>query len=135
MCIFCKILDGSIPSTKLYESEHCIAIFDINPINPGHSLVISKQHYSQLSEASDEVMLDMLKTVKKLYPIINDVYDADGITTFENYGLHQQIDHIHFHILPVFETSPGINFELNATLDDSILGLNQIKLKLGEVNE
>ncbi len=132
MCIFCKINNQELPSTKILESEHAIAIFDINPINKGHTLVISKEHYTQMSQAPDEVLLDMVRVVKKLYPIINEVYEADGITTFENYGLLQEIDHIHFHILPVFESNPGIAFELNASLDDSILGLDKIKLKLGE---
>lgn len=132
MCIFCKIINGELPGTKITETEHSIAIFDINPINQGHVLVISKEHYPELSLVPDEVSLDMLKLVKRLYPILNDVYNADGVTVFENYGLHQQIDHVHFHILPVFKDNPGVNFELNATLNDSILGLEQIKLKLGE---
>lgn len=132
MCIFCKIISEELPSTKIYESEHCVVIFDINPINAGHCLVIAKNHYSELACCPDEVMLDLIKTVKKLYPIINQVYRADGITTFENYGLLQQIEHVHFHILPVFKENPGIDFKLNATIDESILGLDQIKLKLGE---
>lgn len=132
MCIFCKIINGELLGTKITETKHSIAIFDINPINQGHVLVISKEHYSELSLVPDEISLDMLKLVKKLYPILNDVFQADGITVFENYGLHQQIDHVHFHVLPVFRDNPGVNFELNATLNDSILGLEQIKLKLGE---
>lgn len=135
MCIFCKIFDGDIPSVKIVEGIHSFAIFDINPINSGHSLVISKKHYNQLSEVPDEVMLDMMHLVKKLYPVINEVFDADGITTFENYGLHQEINHVHFHILPVYKDKPGINFEHKGLFEDSKGKLEYIQKLLGEIDE
>lgn len=132
MCVFCKIVDGSVPSVKIVEGMHSFAIFDINPINTGHSLVISKEHYSQISEVPDEVLLDMMKLVKKLYPLINDVFNADGITTFENYGLHQEIDHVHFHILPVYNDKPGISVEHLGSFEDSKGKLEQLQKLLGE---
>ncbi len=135
MCIFCSICNGDIPSTKLYESEHCIVIFDINPINEGHTLVVTKEHFSELSSAPDEILLDMMRVVKKMYPILSEVYKADGITTFENYGLHQEIDHIHFHLLPVFKERVGIEFKHCSSLDASLEMLETIKSKIGDLNE
>ncbi len=135
MCIFCRINDGSIPSTKLYETEHCIAIFDINPINDGHVLVVTKEHFSELCFVPDEVMLDMMQVVKRMYPIVNAVYGADGVTTFENYGLLQEIDHVHFHVVPVFKDKVGICFEHHGSLQASQAKLAKIKQLLGVDDE
>ena len=49
-CIFCKIVEGSVPSSKVYEDEICLAFMDIQPVNPGHVLVIPKTHYADLSD-------------------------------------------------------------------------------------
>lgn len=135
MCIFCEIIDGNIPSVKIIEGMYSLAIFDINPINSGHCLVISKAHISEIKEIPDEVLLDMMSLVKKLYPVINEVFDADGITTFENYGLHQEVDHVHFHLLPVYKNKPGINFMRVGSFEDSIARLDEIKNKLGVMYE
>lgn len=133
MCIFCNIVDGNIPSVKIIEGMHSFAIFDLNPINDGHVLVISKEHYSEMKLVPDEVMLDMLGLVNKLYPVINQVFEADGITTFENYGLHQEIDHVHFHILPVFKDKPGVSFERSGSFEGSKVKLAALQKQLGEI--
>ncbi len=135
MCVFCQIVDDSIPSTKVYETEKSIAIFDINPINDGHILVISKDHYGELSAAPSDDILDMIEVVQKLYPVVNEVYEADGITTFENYGLHQEIAHIHFHILPVYKDRVGIEFKHRGKIEGSLKKIEQLQTRIGEINE
>ncbi len=132
MCIFCDIMSNKIPSYNLYEDDICKVIYDINPINEGHVLVIAKEHYPNIKSCPDDVLLHLMKVVKKVYPIIYEQYNADGITLVENYGLLQEIDHIHFHLVPTFEHNRGIEFVHGGKIEDSLSKFEQIKRKLEE---
>ena len=55
-CVFCKIIKGELPTNKIYEDEKFFAILDIHPVNPGHSLLIIKNHYENIYEMPDEIL-------------------------------------------------------------------------------
>ncbi|MFV0555832.1 MAG: HIT family protein [Lactovum sp.] len=131
MCVFCDIVTGKSQSIQILEGNYCKVIYDINPISPGHSLVISKEHYSELKEVPDEEILEMMQMVKKIYPVLVSVYQADGLSLIENYGYLQEIKHTHFHLIPLFKESP--NFEIHRTgrLEKSKLKLVELKKELG----
>jgi len=100
-CLFCKIIDGSIPSTRVYEDEQCIAFTDINPQAPIHVLVVPRKHIVSLAEATEEdsaLLSHLLSTVAE---IARDKKLAAGyrvvINTGENGG--QTVDHLHLHLL------------------------------------
>lgn len=104
-CIFCKIVKGEIPSYKIYEDNKFLAFLDITPINPGHTLVISKEHYPNLLETPDNILSEILVVIKRIAPKILEAVNSKGF----NLGLNtnevsgQVVPHLHFHIMPRFE--------------------------------
>ena len=100
-CLFCKIINGDIPSDKVYEDELCYAFKDINPTAPTHILVIPKQHISMLSE----VTADNSAVIAHIYEVIaklaKDLDLKDGFRVVTNCGesAGQSVFHIHFHLL------------------------------------
>ena len=103
-CIFCKIISGEIPATKVYEDNDVFAFLDIQPINFGHVLVIPKEHYKDLSVTPKELVCKSMEVVHKLIPVIKKATGADavniGINIGENAG--QEVFHTHIHIMPRF---------------------------------
>lgn len=101
-CLFCKIIDGEIPSTKIYEDDTVLAFLDINPVNIGHTLVTPKEHYPNLYETSDETLAHMMIVVKKLSIAIKSSLGADGVNIEMNNDpvAGQIIFHTHLHIIP-----------------------------------
>ena len=65
-CIFCKIITGELPATKVYEDNDCLAFLDIYPVNPGHTLLIPKQHYDDLLSTPSEVVGKLYQAAQKV---------------------------------------------------------------------
>lgn len=103
-CLFCKIIAGEIPSTKVYEDDNVLAFLDIHPVNIGHTLVIPKAHHTNLYETPDEDLARMIAVVKKLSIAIKKALNADGINIEMNNDpvAGQIIFHAHLHIVPRF---------------------------------
>ena len=101
-CIFCKIIAGDIPSYKVYEDEDVLAFLDTTPVNPGHTLVVSKEHYENLNDLPEELANKIIKAVKKIAPVIISAVGADGFNLNLNNGpaAGQVVNHVHFHIVP-----------------------------------
>lgn len=104
-CLFCKIIAGEIPSTKVYEDDTVFAFLDIHPVNIGHTLVIPKVHHTNLYDTPDETLTHMMTVVKKLSIAIKSALNADGINIEMNNDpvAGQIIFHTHLHIVPRFE--------------------------------
>lgn len=100
-CIFCKIIDGSIPSKKVYEDEAVYAFHDINPLAPVHVLVIPKMHIDSM----DKVSADNAEYVKKVFLAIPKIAEElglkNGYRLISNCGEDgcQSVKHLHFHLL------------------------------------
>lgn len=103
-CIFCKIAAGEIPAEKVYENDKVLAFLDMNPINPGHALVIPKAHHENLVDTEDSLLCEIILTVKKLAPVIVRAVSAEGYNLAVNSGAAagQAVFHTHFHIIPRF---------------------------------
>jgi len=101
-CIFCKIVSGEIPSKKIYEDDHTLAFLDIRPVNPGHTLVIPKDHFENIYTLPDETLARLSLTTKKVALALKDALDADGINLNMNNeaGAGQVIFHAHIHVIP-----------------------------------
>jgi len=101
-CVFCKIIRGEVPSYKVYEDEHTLAFLDIGPVNPGHTLVISKKHAANLEEAGEETLCQVIKTVKKVGLSLKKNLGAAGYNLQMNNdpAAGQIVPHLHFHVVP-----------------------------------
>lgn len=110
-CIFCKIVAGELPCYKIYENDHALAFLDINPVNPGHTLVVSKKHYANLEEVDEETLCQVMKIVKKVGLSLKDNLGAAGYNVLEaNDPLAgQSVPHLHFHLVPRL-ADDGLNF-------------------------
>ena len=107
-CVFCKIISGTLPSEKIYEDEETFAFLDIKPVNPGHTLIVSKAHYRNIFDIPEPVWLSMMKTTHRLVPIIKESTNAGGINISMNNErpAHQLVFHAHVHVIPRFEGDP-----------------------------
>ncbi|EFX04048.1 hit domain containing protein [Grosmannia clavigera kw1407] len=105
-CIFCKIIKGDIPCFKLYETEQTLAFLDINPLSSGHALVIPKYHGAKLLDIPDEHLADILPIAKKLAKATG----AENYNILQNNGrlAHQEVDHVHFHMIPKPNEAEGL---------------------------
>ena len=100
--IFEMIINGEIPSSKLYEDDICLVILDINPIHKGHSLVISKKPYPTIDECPLEELNHMFSIVKKVNLKLKEKLSCDGSNILINNGRAsgQEVPHLHIHDIP-----------------------------------
>jgi len=101
-CIFCKIIRGEIPSFKLFEDDSVLAFMDINPVNPGHSLVIPKFHTPNIFEAPPEWAAVTINGVQRLARAVEKTVSPDGINILQanGPGAAQSVFHLHMHVVP-----------------------------------
>jgi histidine triad (HIT) family protein len=111
-CLFCKIVAGEIPSKKVYEDTNAFVFLDINPRNPGHMLVIPKNHYETIFDMPDNEIGGFFKIVKKMAEKCRSAVGAEGISISQSNGriAGQMVLHMHAHIIPRFSTEgpPGL---------------------------
>ncbi len=100
-CIFCKIVKGDIPSTKVYEDDDMIIIKDLNPQAPVHLLLIPKEHYANIIEMTDSQSQTLAKCLKKLSTLTDELGLQNGFRLVSNKGEDgcQSVGHLHIHIL------------------------------------
>lgn len=103
-CLFCKIANGEIPSSTLYEDDDVRVILDISPAAYGHALVIPKTHTPSALEADDALLAKVYAIAKRVGRRQMDVLNAKGVNLIANCGegAGQTIDHFHVHVIPRF---------------------------------
>jgi Diadenosine tetraphosphate (Ap4A) hydrolase and other HIT family hydrolases len=106
-CIFCKIIDGDIPSAKIYEDDEVIAFNDIRPIAPVHFLIVPKQHIESLSDCDAEQQA-LLGRILLLAPELARQQGLNGFRTMINTGREggQEVFHLHVHVFGGGQTLP-----------------------------
>ena len=104
-CIFCMIIDGKIPSRRVYEDEVCIATLDINPATPGHTLILPKKHYDDLLELDEATAGHLLMAAKKIGALQMEKLGAAGFNVVQNNkeAAGQTVKHLHIHVIPRYE--------------------------------
>ncbi|MBM4440950.1 MAG: HIT family protein [Candidatus Rokubacteria bacterium] len=123
-CVFCKIRDGQIPSAKLYEDARTFAIMDINPLNPGHSLVIIKAHAPTIFDADPADLAAAVATAKRVGTAVTAAVNADGLNVMQANGAaaFQSVPHLHLHLVPRFANDgKGFDWKLVPGNRDEIL--------------
>lgn len=96
-CIFCKIIAGEIPAEKVYEDDKVLAFLDINPVTPGHTLIIPKEHHQMMVDTPDELLCYCFAKAKELMIKIKESMGADFVTV-SVVGL--DVPHFHIHLVP-----------------------------------
>ena len=110
-CIFCKIINGDIPSYKVYEDNLVYAFLDINPDSPGHTLIIPKKHYQDLVSIDNETLLHIFDVARILKKKMEEKLNIDGLTLIQNNGDVQEVKHFHLHLKPYYNNKIDMDIE------------------------
>lgn len=110
-CIFCKIIAKQIPADIIHEDEHALAFLDIKPTNPGHTLVVPKNHARNIFDIKEADWLSIMRMARLLAPTIRSAVAAEGLNMHVNNepAAGQVVFHSHIHLIPRFE---GDGYEL-----------------------
>ena len=104
-CIFCKIANGEIPSSTVYEDEDFRVILDLGPATKGHALILPKNHFANLFEIPEDMDAKAFILAKKIAKKMKDVFGCDGVNIVQNNGVAagQTVFHFHIHLIPRYE--------------------------------
>ena len=111
-CVFCRIRDGELPSMKIYEDERTLCIMDINPLNPGHCLVIPRAHASTLYDADPTDLAAVMAAAQKVARALRSALSPEGLNVLQANGAaaFQSVPHFHLHLIPRW-TNDGRGFD------------------------
>jgi histidine triad (HIT) family protein len=107
-CLFCKIVAGEIPSTRVDEDERTVAFMDINPATRGHLLVVPREHSTDLLEVGDEDLAACARMARRLAARARERLGADGVNLLNSCGqvAWQTVSHFHVHVIPRYANDP-----------------------------
>lgn len=108
MDIFCKIINGEIPSYKLYEDELVLCFLDINPDSNGHCLIIPKKHYTDINDIDFDTLKHIIEVSKIVKKDLENKLNIDGLTYIQNNGDIQEVKHFHLHLKPYYNTKQDL---------------------------
>lgn len=115
MCIFCSIVNGEIPSNKIYEDDMVIAFLDINPTSYGHTLVVPKEHCNSFLDCKEDIRDHVFKVAQQLANKIEDKLQCDGINILSNVheAAGQSVEHFHVHLIPRYKDNDHVTIEFH----------------------
>ncbi|MGX7106680.1 HIT family protein [Hutsoniella sourekii] len=120
-CIFCQIMEGSIPSAKVYEDDYVYAFLDTSQVTPGHTLVIPKKHVPDIMAYDEELAGQVFARLPKISrAILNAFPDAKGINILNNNGemAYQTVFHSHIHLIPRYSEDDGFSLKFVSQADN-----------------
>ena len=120
-CVFCKIINGDIPSLTLYEDDLIKVFLDIKPTTNGDMLIVPKKHIENMMDISDDLLLHIHEIAKEMYMLTKKKLNAEGLTLVQNNGHGQEIKHYHLHLTPRYSNdlvSQNSNKELLVSIED-----------------
>lgn len=122
-CLFCKIVAGDIPAQKVFEDEYFIAFMDINPVNPGHVLVVPKEHSDDITKMPDDAVGRLFRLVQYVAKGVREAVGAPGFNIGVNTGLEagQVVFHTHVHVMPRFENDGHRHWEKKKVPTDEMV--------------
>ena len=107
-CLFCKILNGDVPSYKIYEDNYTFAFLDINPDCDGHTLIVPKKHFTDLDDIDLETLRHINESSKNVKKLLEKKLNCDGISLLQNNGCVEEIKHYHLHLKPYYINKKSI---------------------------
>ena len=128
MCIFCKIVDGEIPSYTLYEDESVKAFLDISQVTKGHTLVISKKHYENFLTCDCEDMKHVYEVAQKLGNHLMKTLNASGMNVLTNVNevAGQSVFHFHVHLIPRYGNEDACEIKFNESEKQDLDALHNL---------
>ena len=111
MDIFCRIINGEIPSYTIYEDEMVKAFLDVNPRSNGHTLIIPKKHYLDLDDIDQDTLNHIMKVSKEIKKKLESKLGCNGVMLVQNNGEIQEVKHYHLHLIPNYEDDKLISVE------------------------
>ena len=121
-CLFCKIINGDIPSKTIYEDDLVKVFLDINPTTNGDMMIVPKKHYENILDIDEELIPHIHKVAKEIYALLKDKLSIDGLTLVQNNGFGQDIKHFHLHLTPRY-TNDNIKHSSNK---DILVGIEDV---------
>jgi len=111
-CVFCKIRDGQIPSTRIFEDERTLAFMDINPVNDGHCLVVTRAHAPTIFEVDVADLQAAVAAAQRVALALKRALAPDGLNLLQANGAaaFQSVPHFHLHLVPRW-TGDGKGFD------------------------
>lgn len=108
-CLFCKIIDGTIPSKKVYEDDNVFAFMDVSPLSKGHTLLVPKEHVANIFEMSPNTAAQLFSVAPQIANAINDIFEPAGMNLLNNNGAaaNQSVFHFHLHFIPRYDENDG----------------------------
>ena len=110
-CIFCKIINGDIPCYKIYEDDVMLAFLDINPVSPGHTLVIPKAHTLDITTIDNDTLIKIVDKSRNISEILINKLGATGFSLTQNNGSVQEVKHFHLHVIPSYDNKKVLSIE------------------------
>jgi histidine triad (HIT) family protein len=127
-CVFCKIIDGQLPSMKIDEDDSTLTFMDIHPLSSGHCLVVPKQHAATIFEADVRDLEAAMVTAKRVALAIQEALRPDGLNVLQANGAaaFQSVPHFHLHLIPRW-ANDGKGFDWKV-----VPGNREVIMKMGE---
>jgi len=137
-CIFCQIVDGKAEASRVYEDDICLAFMDIQPVNPGHVLIVPKTHFQDLSDLPAHMGGHLVQVAQRIAVSLSKTnVKNEGIDLFLAHGeaAGQEIFHVHLHVIPRYENDGfgfrfGPNYSNLPERSELDIVANQIKQQL-----
>ena len=107
-CLFCKIVAGEVPATRVDDDEGTVSFMDINPATRGHALVIPREHHRDLHDVPRDDLAATMAAAQRLAARVRDRLGADGVNLLNSCGsaAWQTVFHFHVHVIPRYEDDP-----------------------------
>lgn len=122
MCVFCDIVDGKIPSKKVYEDENVLAILDLSQVTYGHTIVMPKKHTANILDADPDTVANCIKAAQLVAKKIQKNTEAKGFNILNNCGeaAGQTVDHLHFHVIPRYDENDAIEINFHPSKEQDM---------------
>lgn len=114
-CLFCQIIEGQVPSYKIYEDQYCYAFLDRFPVSEGHTLVVPKKHFCDWSTTDEEDLKATAVATQKTQKLLQKKLNPLGFNYVSNEKAisYQVIFHFHIHIIPKYREKDGYLLKKN----------------------
>ncbi|MDY0100739.1 MAG: HIT family protein [Bacilli bacterium] len=123
-CVFCQIVKGLMPATKIYEDDDVLAFLDISQVTPGHALVIPKKHYDNFVSTPKDILSKVMSVTQRISQASLTMLGAKGINVLTNVNREagQSVMHFHVHIIPRYISDRG--FQITMLKNERLSELN-----------